>query len=115
VAPVTDRSGNKSWVHWRYSCARFLRQSFVEWAKETIPRSFWAKAFYEQHRANGASHNAALRALAFKWIRILYRCWVDRVPYDESRYLIALQKRGAPLLTFRRPGLLRELAVRLRA
>jgi hypothetical protein len=43
-------------------------------------------------------HQAALRALAFKWIRILYRCWVDRVPYDEARYLLALQKRHAPLL-----------------
>ena len=46
------------------------------------------------------SHNATLRALAFKWIRILYRCWVDRTPYDESRYLNALQKRQSPLLKF---------------
>lgn len=98
VAPVTERSGNKTWVHWRYACPRFLRQTFIEWAKGTIARSFWAKAFYEQHRAKGASHNAALRALAFKWIRILFRCWMDRTPYDESRYLMALQKRGAPLL-----------------
>jgi transposase len=100
VAPVTERSGNKHWVHWRFACPTFLRQTFVEWAKETIPRSFWAKAFYEQHRAKGASHNATLRALAFKWIRILYRCWVDRSPYDESRYLSALRARQAPLLKF---------------
>lgn len=100
VAPVTERSGNKSWVHWRYSCPTFLRQTFVEWVAQTIPRSFWAKAFYESYRARGARHQAALRALAFKWIRILHRCWVDRTPYDESRYLIALQKRQAPLLKF---------------
>jgi hypothetical protein len=43
----------------------------------------------------GARHQAALRALAFKWIRILHRCWLDRVPYDESRNLMALP---APLL-----------------
>jgi transposase len=98
IAPVMERSGNKSWVHWRYSCSKFVRQTFVEWAAQTIPRSFWAKAFYESCRARGARHQAALRALAFKWIRILHRCWVDRVPYDESRYLMALQKRGAPLL-----------------
>ena len=59
---------------------------------------FWAKAFYDSCRARGARHQAALRALAFKWIRVLHRCWLDRVPYDESRYLMALQKRGAPLL-----------------
>lgn len=100
VAPVTERSGNKSWVHWRYSCPTFLRQTFVEWVGQTIPRSFWAKAFYEARRARGARHQAALRALAFKWIRVLHRCWTDRVAYDESRYLMALQKRQAPLLKF---------------
>lgn len=46
------------------------------------------------------NEQAALRALAFKWIRILHRCWTDRIPYDESRYLLALQKRQAPLLKF---------------
>jgi transposase len=100
VAPVTERSGNKSWVHWRYSCPKFLRQSFIEWVAQTIPRSFWAQAFYKSCRARGMRHQAALRALAFKWIRILYRCWVERKPYDESRYLLALQKRQAPLLKF---------------
>jgi transposase len=98
VAPVTERSGNKSWVHWRFSCPTFLRQTFIEWVGQTVPRSFWAKAFYDTCRARGARHQAALRALAFKWIRVLYRCWVDRIPYDESRYLMALQKRHAPLL-----------------
>jgi transposase len=98
VAPVTERSGNKSWVHWRFSCPTFLRQTFIEWVGQTIPRSFWAKAFYDSCRARGTRHQAALRALAFKWIRILYRCWVDRAPYDEARYLLALQKRQAPLL-----------------
>ncbi len=100
VAPVTERSGNKHWVHWRWACPTFLRQTFVEWAGETIPRSFWARAFYESQKAKGATHNAAIRALAFKWIRILYRCWVDKTSYDESRYLNALQKRHAPLLKF---------------
>ncbi len=45
-------------------------------------------------------HNAAIRALAFKWIRILWRCWVDRTSYNESRYLSALRKRHSPLLSF---------------
>jgi transposase len=100
VAPVTERSGNKSWVHWRLSCPTFIRQTFVEWSAQTLTQSFWAKAFYDAFKARGGSHQAALRALAFKWIRILHRCWVDRKPYDESKYLLALQKRGAPLLKF---------------
>ena len=104
VAPVTERSGNKHWVHWRWSCPTFLRQTFVEWVASSIPHSFWARAFYESHKAKGASHNATIRALAFKWIRILFRCWVDRIPYDESRYLTTLQKRQSPLLKFAAAG-----------
>lgn len=101
IAPVTERSGQKSWVHWRYRAPTFLRQTFVEWAGETIPRSFWAKAFYEQQRNKGLSHQAALRTLAFKWIRILFRCWQNRTRYDEATYLLALQRSGSPLLQAR--------------
>jgi transposase len=96
VAPVIERSGNKSWVHWRYGCSKFLRQTFVEWPGQTIPRCAWAKAFYEAFTARGGRHQAALRALAFKWIRILFRCWRDRIPYDEARYTKALHQRSAP-------------------
>ena len=84
----------------RFSCNTFLRQTFVEWAAQSIAKSFWAKAFYDRARQHGASRNSALRALAFKWIRILFRCWQDRRPYDESHYLEALKKRQAPLLKF---------------
>ena len=99
IAPVTERSGKKSWVHWRWACSSFVRQTFVEWAAKTVHRSFWAGAYYRQQRAKGATHQGAVRALAFKWIRILYRCWHTRTPYDESRYLEALARRGSPLLT----------------
>lgn len=98
IAPVTERSGNKCWVHWRLHCPKFLRQTFVEWAAQSIPHSYWAKAFYEQQRSKGSSHQTALRALSFKWIRILYRCWQTRTPYDEVTYLNALKRRGSPLL-----------------
>jgi hypothetical protein len=84
--------------HWRFIASSFLRQTFVEWAGETVPHCFWAKAFHESHRAKGVAHQAILRALAFKWIRILWRCWHDRQPYDEARYLMALQKRHSPIL-----------------
>jgi hypothetical protein len=45
----------------------------------------------------GKDHRAAVRALAFKWIRIVFRCWQERVAYDENRYLAALAKRGSSL------------------
>jgi transposase len=98
VAPVTERSGRKHWVHWRWQCPNFLRQTFVEWAAQTVNKSFWAGAYYRQQKAKGCSHQAVVRALAFMWIRILYRCWQDRTPYDELTYLEALRRRGSPLL-----------------
>jgi len=98
VAPVTERSGKKAWVHWRLQCPKFLRQTFVEWAAESIRHSFWAQVYYQQQRDKGNTHQAAVRALAFTWIRILYRCWQDRTPYDESVYLQALHRRGSSLI-----------------
>lgn len=100
IAPVTKRSGRSCVVHRRYACPKFLRQTFHEFAGHSLPQSPWAKAYYQQQRAQGQGHHTAVRALAFKWIRILFRCWRDRVPYDESRYLAALQQRGAPLLKY---------------
>lgn len=98
IAPVTEKSGKKEWIHWRWSCPTFLRQTFVEWANHSRNYSFWASAFYDYQRKIGKSHQVAIRALAFKWIRILYRCWQDRQPYDEVRYLMALKKKGSPLV-----------------
>ena len=43
----------------------------------------------------GKGHHAAVRAVAFKWIRILFACWKQRIPYDPDRYLKALQNRGS--------------------
>lgn len=98
IAPVTERSGKKHWVHWRWQCPTFLRQTFVEWASQTIKYSAWARAYYDQQRNKGATHNAAIRSLAFKWIRILYSCWKSGIPYDESLYINALKKRGSQLI-----------------
>jgi transposase len=98
IAPVTERSGKKAWVHWRLQCPKFLRQTFVEWAAESTRHSFWAQVYYQQQRDKGKAHQAAVRALAFKWIRILYRCWQDRTPYNESIYLRALNSRGSSLI-----------------
>lgn len=98
IAPVTESSGNKCWVHWRWSCPTFLRQTFVEWADQSRQHSFWANAFYKLQRKKGKTHPMAMRALAFKWIRILFRCWQDGQLYDEAKYLLALQKKKSPLV-----------------
>ena len=100
IAPVIERSGKSCRVRWRYFCPKFLRQSFHEYAGESIKHSFWARAYYDEQRARGKSHQAAVRALAFKWIRIIYQCWQSRTLYDEVRYLEGLRKKGSSLLNY---------------
>ena len=97
IAPVMKRSGKKKWVHFRWACPKFVRQSFHEWAGHSIAHSQWARSYYQQQRKRGKGHHAAVRGLAFKWIRIVFRCWKDRAVYDESRYLTTLAKRNSPL------------------
>jgi transposase len=100
IAPVTERSGKHTFVHWRLACPKFLRQTFHEFANMSRHQSSWARAFYEMQRDRGKSHHAALRSLAFKWIRIIYRCWKHREVYDEAKYLTSLVKRQSPLVKF---------------
>jgi transposase len=98
VAPIEIASGKQYSVHWRWNCPKFFRQTFVEFANCSLSRCPWAKAYYDDQRSRGKKHHQAVRALAFKWIRIIWKCWKENVPYDESIYLRSLQKRNAPLL-----------------
>jgi transposase len=93
IAPVVASSGKQRWVHWRWSCPKFLRQTFHEWALHSVANSQWAREYYEQQRAKGKRRNTVIRSLAFKWIRILFRCWKERRPYDEAAYQSALAAR----------------------
>lgn len=97
IAPVTKRSGRQLQTTWRWGAPKFIRQSFHEFARLSIHHSAWARAYYELQRERGKSRHAAIRALAFKWIRIIYRCWKDRSVYDEARYVQALVQRGSSL------------------
>jgi transposase len=98
IAPVTKRSGGSCYIHRRYLCPKFHRQSFHEYAKESILWSRWAAAYYLQQRTKGSPHHTAVRALAFKWQRIIWRCWQDHKPYQEATYEASLRKNGSDLV-----------------
>jgi transposase len=93
IAPVQSRSGAHRWIHFRWACPKFLRQTFHEYAARSLLRCDWAREFYQTLRAKGKKHHAAVRALAFKWIRILFRCWQSRQPYQESIWTDARKHR----------------------
>src|SRR5687767_14000368 len=99
IAPITKQSGASRYIHRRYRCPVFCKQSFHEYAKESILFSRWAAAFYLQQRQKGCGHHTAIRALAYKWQRIIWKCWSTRTPYKEETYEAALKKNGSPIMT----------------
>ena len=97
VAPLTTQSGKQRFVSARWACTKFLRQTFHEYAGLSIAKSKWAAAYYKLQLANGKSPQMAKRALAYKWQRIIFRCWHDRVPYNEAKHIQMLKKTGSPI------------------
>jgi transposase len=98
IAPVTKRSGKMHLTQWRWHCPTFLRQTFQEFAGCSVPHSRWAQAFYQLQLEHGHSPQQAKRALAYKWQRILFRCWQDQQPYNEDHYIATLRRRNSSLI-----------------
>jgi transposase len=96
LAPVREKSGGQLWTHWRWQAPTFLRQSLVEWAGQTVVWCPWAKRYYQRMKAKGKKHHVILRALAFKWVRILWKCWKTNTVYSETVYLKSLERRKSP-------------------
>jgi transposase len=100
IAPVTKSSGKSKVVYFRRACPKFDRQTFHEFARLSLSRCQWAHNYVDYYTAKGKKFQTIIRALAFKWIRILFRCWKNRTPYDESKYMETLKKRGSIFATF---------------
>jgi transposase len=97
VAPVKKESGGQKVVQFRYARPLFVHQSLVEFAKCSIGQCDWARLLYEDQMRKKKCRWAAIRVVAFKWVRILWHCWQARQPYDETRYLRSLQRDGVAL------------------
>ena len=97
IAPVTRASGKTTTVSMRWACPKFLRQTFHEFARCSIRYSGWAKAYVDMRKARGDRYQEIVRGLAFKWQRILFRCWKNHEAYDKERYLQRLLATGTRL------------------
>lgn len=105
IAPLIESSGKKTKqspgvVHFRWACPKFVRQSVHEFAVHSLGRCEWARAYYKMQLSRGKTHHMAVRALGFKWLRILFVCWRDGVAYDGARYMESLKTNNSPLLAF---------------
>ncbi len=99
ISPVSRSSGKTRVVYFRRACPKFQRQSFHEFARLSVASCQWARNYVDHYTAKGKKYNTIIRALAFKWIRILFRCWKDRTPYDDNKYMDILKKRGSIFAT----------------
>lgn len=99
IAPVTRQSGKTRVVYARCACPKFLRQTFHEFARLSVAQCQWARNYVDYYTGQGKKYHSVIRALAFKWIRILFRCWKDRTPYDDQKHMKTLEQRGSIFAT----------------
>jgi transposase len=86
ACPVTTQSGKHRAVHFRWACNKRFRKAITCFADNSRHTSPWAAKIYTDALARGHDHPHAVRVLARAWIRVIYRCWVDGVPYDPVRH-----------------------------
>jgi transposase len=86
VTPVTNQSGKHRSVHFRWACNKRFRAAVTTFADNSRHASPWAAQIYASAIAGGKDHPHAIRILARAWIRVIYRCWLDGVPYDPAKH-----------------------------
>jgi transposase len=86
VTPVTKESGKHRAVHFRWACNKRFRVAITTFADNSRHASPWAAKTYNDARASGKDHPHAVRILARAWIRVIWRCWLDGIPYDPATH-----------------------------
>jgi transposase len=86
AVPVTKDSGKYHSVAFRWACNKRFRNALRTFADNSRHASPWAAEVYRRARARGHDHPHAVRILARAWIRVIWRCWIDRTPYDALKH-----------------------------
>jgi transposase len=90
TCPVTVQSGNRRLVKFRVGCCKPFRNGMQQFARLSVtgPKgSSWARGYLSDQLARGHSMSRGTRALANRWLAIIFRLWQDRVVYDERIHL----------------------------
>ncbi|WP_230314131.1 transposase [Nakamurella alba] len=91
LAPVTRSSGRSRSVRFRYAANASLREAAMWWTFNSLRQSDWAAAAFKDARSRSQQYHRALRGVAARWMRVLWRCWTDRTTYDPGRHPAARQ------------------------
>jgi transposase len=98
TAPVSFNSGQMKRAKIRWHCDRFLRHTVHLWAGCSLKSCAWAAAYYAAKRKDGMSHACALRCLAQRWLKILWKMWQTHTPYDPEYHARNQQRHGSWVL-----------------
>jgi transposase len=86
MAPVARESGKRKVAGFRWACDKRLRDAVSCLADSTRHHHPWARSVYLNARSRGLDHSHAIRVLGRAWLRVLWRCWQDGVPYDPTKH-----------------------------
>jgi transposase len=95
TAPVTKKSGKSCYAIIRSMCNKGLRATVHLWADESRKTCAWAQAYYQRLRDAGKRHAHALRCLGQRWLKILFRMWINHRPYDEALHMMSMLRHGS--------------------
>ena len=101
-----DCVGKAAWYEIRpiiYACPKYLRQTFHEFADHARKWCPWSQAYYRLQKSRGMKHHAALRKVALRWIRILFRVWKNREAYDPAAYMTTIKRKNPAIVPFLPP------------
>jgi transposase len=104
TAPLTRKSGHSCFVNVRRACNKVLRATVHLWVDESRQKCAWANAYYQQKKQQGKTHAQALRCLGQRWLKVLWRMWQNRVPYDEALHMRSLAKSGSWVIGLAAPA-----------
>jgi transposase len=102
TAPITIKSGKHCcYQRLRFACNETLRATVHHWADHSRTTCAWAEAYYQKHRKDGQTHACALRCLGHRWLKILWKMWQDRTPYNEALHTRNQTKHGSWVLSLK--------------
>ena len=94
TVPVTRRSGKYLVVRYRWGCTKALRRALMDFARNSLTTSGWARSYYFDQLQRGHGQQRALRALANRWVRIIWTLWQRHDVYDEARHVANRARNG---------------------
>jgi transposase len=85
TAPVTRRSGKNIVVFFRWQCNKHLRDAFQSLARESVIKCPWAKEYFMRQIGLGHKPSRAYRALANRWVAIVWKMLQEWQCFNQAR------------------------------